>query len=210
MKKLLLGSVALAALGAAGVANAAEMPVRTAPLPLWSWTGWYIGGHAGGAFDRSEIDHPYGATLFGDEVRSPGGFVGGQVGYNWQVGSTVYGLEADASFADLDGTFTCLQAVRGSPFPANFVGGFFGATCQTRVNAFGTLAARLGSTIGSDSRTLVYAKGGGAWVHKRIDVAVNNANAGFPDFGPPNAITTSRYTQWGWTAGRSVPELNTP
>ena len=57
MKKFLLGTVALAAF--AGPAFAADMPARTytkdpppytAPALVYNWTGFYIGGHVGGAF----------------------------------------------------------------------------------------------------------------------------------------------------------------
>ena len=52
MKKLLLGSVAVLTLSAAGAANAADLPLKApppAPPTVWSWTGFYIGGHIGGA-----------------------------------------------------------------------------------------------------------------------------------------------------------------
>jgi outer membrane immunogenic protein len=53
MKKLLLASVAVgavAAIAAAGSANAADLPIYKAPppvAPVWNWTGCYIGGHVG-------------------------------------------------------------------------------------------------------------------------------------------------------------------
>ncbi len=204
MKHILLSGVALLALmGTGQSANAADFAPRPAIAPLWSWTGFYLGGHIGGAFDWTQVDHPYGATLFGDRVRSPGGFVGGQIGYNWQVGPIVYGLEADASLADLDGTFTCLQAKRPSDSPVfgPHVGGFYGTTCQTRVNTFGTVAGQLGSVVGPDARTLLYVKAGGAWVNKRVDIGVNNDDN---NFGPPNATSSAIYTQWGWAVGAGV------
>src|SRR5260370_2071056 len=57
MKTFLPGTVALVALGATVPALAADLPARTytkAPLayaaPIYNWTGFYIGGHVGGAF----------------------------------------------------------------------------------------------------------------------------------------------------------------
>src|SRR5260370_25537982 len=52
MKKLLLGCVPLAALAAIGSATAADLPVRKAPpvVPAFSWTGCYLGGYVGGAW----------------------------------------------------------------------------------------------------------------------------------------------------------------
>src|SRR5258708_32736144 len=60
MKKFLLGTVALVAVGATVPALAADLPARTytkapayAPAPIYNWTGFYIGGHIGGAFNGS-------------------------------------------------------------------------------------------------------------------------------------------------------------
>ena len=77
MKKFLLGTVALAAL--AGPAFAADMPARTytkapppytAPALVYNWTGFYIGGHVGGAFTD-------GTNLMGSDARFMGGVQGG-------------------------------------------------------------------------------------------------------------------------------------
>ena len=56
MKKLLLGTMALVALGLGGTpVKAADMPVyrKAEPLPVWTWAGVYFGAHAGGAWGRS-------------------------------------------------------------------------------------------------------------------------------------------------------------
>ena len=57
MKKLLLGAVALVALGLGGTsAMAADMPVyKAAPLPVWTWAGVYFGAHAGGGWGKSML-----------------------------------------------------------------------------------------------------------------------------------------------------------
>ncbi|MDR3466024.1 MAG: porin family protein, partial [Xanthobacteraceae bacterium] len=80
MKKILLGSVALIALGTAS-AFAADLQPRTytkapayVPAPIYNWTGFYIGGHVGGAFEGD-------SSLSG----SNGRFLGGvQVGADYQ------------------------------------------------------------------------------------------------------------------------------
>jgi opacity protein-like surface antigen len=194
-------------LWAAGVA-AADLPRISAPNhapppPPFSWTGLYIGGHMGGAFDASNFSNPFGPTLFGDNVRSPGGIGGLQIGYNKQYGAIVLGVEADMSGVQLDGTFTCLQPVHSLPaVGTGFIGGAFGATCQVRPDWFGTLTGRIGTTFGADGRTLLYGKGGLAWIHDNVDIATNNANAG--EAGPPNATSSASFTQWGWTVGAGV------
>src|ERR1700741_1374951 len=106
-----------------------SVPVK-APAAPFSWTGWYIGLNEGGALDKSRIADPFVDPIFGttqvfsDRVRSTGSFMGGQIGYNYQVNSTVYGIEADLHWADLRGTNTCFAA-----------GGFFLASnCEVRTD----------------------------------------------------------------------------
>ena len=95
MKKILLGAAALAAF--AGPAFAADMPPRTyrkapaytAPAVVYNWTGFYIGGHVGGAFTD-------GTNLLGSDARFLGGVQGGfdyQFAPNW-----VMGIEAQYSW----------------------------------------------------------------------------------------------------------------
>jgi len=124
MKKLLLASVAVAAIAAAGSANAADLPVYKAPppiAPVWNWTGCYIGGHVG--YQRSSYDQqlsfddvstrvgggtgagpgpatgtgPQTEFIFTDGLLSKGFDGGGQVGCNLQVGTYVWGVEGDWS-----------------------------------------------------------------------------------------------------------------
>src|SRR5437879_12336602 len=76
MKKILLGAAALAAMAAP--AFAADMPARpytkapayTAPQVVYNWTGFYIGGHVGGAFAGNN-------SLQGSDARFLGGVQGG-------------------------------------------------------------------------------------------------------------------------------------
>jgi outer membrane immunogenic protein len=98
MKKFLLSGVALAVL-VATPALAADMatrgPVYKAPAaaPLFNWTGFYIGAHAG---------YGWGDTTF---VNTDGWFGGGQLGVNYQFAPNwVWGVEADVSGADIKGS----------------------------------------------------------------------------------------------------------
>ena len=105
MKNFLLGTVALIALGATVPAIAADLaarpynkaPAYVAPSPIYNWTGFYIGGHVGGAF-RGNDANILGGGGGGDGGRFLGG---GQVGYDYQFSPNwVFGIEANYSFVD--------------------------------------------------------------------------------------------------------------
>jgi outer membrane immunogenic protein len=139
MKKILLGSVALVALGTAS-AFAADLSPRTytkapayVPAPIYNWTGFYIGGHVGGAFEGD-------SSLSG----SNGRFLGGvQVGADYQFAQNwVIGIEGQYSFVTRDTA------------SAAFPGGF---TVSDRTGNLGSVTGRLGYTWGP---ALLYAKGG--------------------------------------------------
>ena len=107
MKKILLGGVSLLAL--ASGANAADMAVRApaykAPPPaavVASWTGFYLGVQGGVAWHEASFKDLDGFFVFppgtSRSSRATGGIVGGNVGYNWQTGNFVLGVEADANW----------------------------------------------------------------------------------------------------------------
>src|SRR5690348_17347070 len=106
MRKKLLMSTAMV-IAAISTASAADLraPVYTkAPPPapvLFSWTGFYIGLNAGGKW--ASVDDT--ATIAGTSVtftddRQSSWIAGGQVGYNWQVGQWVLGVEGDIDAQD--------------------------------------------------------------------------------------------------------------
>jgi len=106
MRKILLGSAALVFLSA-GSALATDLPVKGAVfkapgLTSVDWTGWYIGAHAGYSWSafRGTYDDAGGTSAL--DFR-PSSFLGGaQLGYNWQAGRMVYGIEVDGSWTDLN------------------------------------------------------------------------------------------------------------
>jgi opacity protein-like surface antigen len=176
-------------------AHAADMPsVVVAPGVLWSWTGLYIGAHVGGGFGTSQFSDPAGPAIYGGNVRTPAALAGGQIGFNWQVPNTsfVLGVEADASALSADGTATCLASS----------GFFISANCRVRQDASGSLTGRLGYAAGPQGRTLLYVKGGAAWLHEQIDITT----AGLY---PPIA-TGFEGSRFGWTAGAGVEKALTP
>jgi opacity protein-like surface antigen/outer membrane protease len=161
------------------------------PAP-YDWQGFYIGTHSGGALDLVDVANPFGPSIFGDTVRTPGALGGGQFGYNWQLDSGLFGLEADASLAELEGTNTCFA----------YSGQFVSANCRARIDALGTLAARFGWILPFDPRTLVYGKTGLAWAHGELH-AKPNGGVGLP-------ATGGSFTEWGWTVGGGVERAIAP
>ena len=115
MRNKLLSSVASSALCAvlatfAGGAIAADLATKAPPappMPAWSWAGFYAGVHDAAVRGRTTFSDPFGPSIFGDRTPTPGYGFGGQIGYNWQNGIWVYGLEADATWLTSDGTVTC-------------------------------------------------------------------------------------------------------
>jgi len=94
MKKLLMAASALIAI--TGVAHAQD------------WSGPYVGAQLGaGARDTTwtDLDNDWvGFNVLADTSDSSGVVVGGSVGYNWQFGAFVLGLQGDLSYADLSST----------------------------------------------------------------------------------------------------------
>jgi len=152
MKTLLLGNVAIFALSVGATAYAADLPLMVAPV--WNWAGFYIGGHVGGGAGNANFSDPFGGSIYGDNVSTPVFLAGGQIGYNFQKDNWVFGLEGDASWASSDGTSTCLA-----------VSGFYvSSNCHSNPGFFASVAGRVGYALGPLGRTLVYAKGGAAFI----------------------------------------------
>jgi outer membrane immunogenic protein len=156
MKRILLASAGvLAMVGLIGSAHAADLPRQMATkapvyaVPIYNWTGLYVGINGGGAFGRSRWDSTGGFD-------TSGGMVGGTVGYNWQFGTWVLGIEGDIDWAD----------IKGSKGTALCPGG-----CSTENTWLGTARGRLGYAF---DRWMPYITGGAAFG----DVTANNP--GFP------------------------------
>src|ERR1019366_1315059 len=120
LRRILLASVA--AFGLAGSAFAADLPSRAPPpvyvppAPIFTWTGFYIGGQVGYAWGKNNVSF---GDNFGDYAAfsyNTSGVIGGaHVGYNLQLSQFVIGLEGD-----VDGT-SLKKTVSGDPFIDNFI-----------------------------------------------------------------------------------------
>ncbi len=188
MKKVLLATVALVALGATAPALAADlsarMPYTKAPAymaPLYNWTGFYIGGHLGGVFS-SNTNFGGLATGNNGNGRFLGGLQGGadyQFAPNWVVG-----VEAQYSW---------LAGKNGSIiFPGNL-------TYTNNQRALGSLTGRFGYTWGPG---LLYVKGGYGFSDNN-ETVINGAGVRVP------FALTGDHTN-GWTVGAGLEYMLTP
>ena len=173
MKKLLLGTAAFLALAAPAMAadiparTYTKAPVYTAPELVYNWTGFYIGGHVGGAFAGNN-------SLAGTGGRFLGGVQGGydyQFAPNWVLG-------AEAQYSWLANTNNSVA------FPGN-------ALVTSSNNQLGSVTGRLGYTWGP---ALLYAKGGYAW---RDNPNIGVTAAGAPATFTTDANHKDGYTVGG-------------
>ncbi len=163
MKRLLLGAAAIVAFAAPVFAadipprTYTKAPVYTTPQVVYNWTGFYIGGHLGGAFAGNN-------SLEGSGGRFMGGVQGGfdyQFATNWVVG-------AEAQYSWLSNNNNSVL------FPGSTL-------VTTNNNQLGSATGRLGYTWGP---ALLYAKGGYAWRdNNNIGVTVAGVPAAFTTDG---------------------------
>jgi len=156
------------------------------PPPMASWAGFYLGVHGGYGWERNTFKEEIGGPLatLGD-VKAQGAVYGGHVGYNWQYGRAVAGLEIDFSATGIMGDSNTL--VRD--------GGHLVDLETDKISYLGTARGRLGWAP-SDT-VLFYGTAGLAWErYKRLqsESVVN------PPAQQTNVITTP-FDRFGWVAG---------
>jgi outer membrane immunogenic protein len=163
-------------------AFAADMPVlresTVIPVPVYSWSGFYVGAHGGWGF--GDVD--FSKTLFdiGGHTMD-GGIAGGHIGYNWQMRSTwLFGIEASGTWSGVKKT------VVGPLFPD--ILNSQNDRWTTEVKWLATLTPRIGVTISS---WMWYLKGGVAFaqIDHRFESPV----------GPVSFDASG--TKVGWTLG---------
>jgi opacity protein-like surface antigen/outer membrane protease len=190
LRASLITSILLPAVAALVPPTAAVAADRAPP---WSWTGLYFGGNAGAAAGTATFSDPQGPAIFGGKVNTAAMLAGLQVGYNWQVAPRwVAGLQADASYLDSNGGFTCMQT------SATVVG----ADCQASPRALASLTGRAGLLVDPLGHTLVYGKGGGAWMNSDMSI--------IPNVGGSLGETSAHSNAWGWTVGVGIEHALTP
>lgn len=209
MKKLLLAGVAAAGLMTAGAASAADLPARRmappppmvqtyAPVPIFTWTGFYAGVQLGYGWNDNNNDAvfptafvrnnagvlvPFNGTF--DRGDSDGFLAGAHAGYNWQIGTFVLGVEGDIEgvFSDNNddnffGGGVVLRDRAGNPILFSLG--------PTSLDWQGSLRARAGVAF---DRLLVYGTAG--W-------AFGGVSGGFSN---TFLFNSNDDTLSGWTAG---------
>jgi outer membrane immunogenic protein len=186
--KLISAALAVSAIVGIGSASAADMAVKARPMPppltIYNWTGFYIGGNIGGAFDNRSSEDPSGlflatprdsATAFPASINRSGFTGGGQVGYNWQTGLWVWGLEADFNFVDFRAKSVSIAEPLATAFGSGANPNVFTYNVG-RQDFFGTVRGRVGYAW---DRVLLYATGGLAYGNGITNsVTYTNANPG--------------------------------
>jgi outer membrane immunogenic protein len=165
-----------------GAASAADLsrpppPTKAPPYvpPYYNWTGFYIGVNGGYGWGTSNWSPLPGS------LNTSGGLVGGTLGYNWQFGQWVWGLEGDADWSNINGSTT-------GP-------GCGGGSCSTNNDFLSTVRGRLGFAA---DRWMPYITGGLAIGNIRtsnpVGVGVDQTNAGWTVGGGLEFALASNWT----------------
>jgi outer membrane immunogenic protein len=195
LRKILMTSVAATAM--VGSAYAADLPSRKAPpmayappVPIFTWTGFYVGVNGGGMF-RANNNNGYNNAFFFGGAAPVVGFnnnnnngrflVGGQAGVNWQVSQFVFGIEGDGQ---------ALLGGRRNDFP--------GASGGNSTGFLGTVRGRAGIAF---DRFLVYGTGGVAFGNSGYPNVAVATVGGIPGYFTANNNNSSRV---GYALGGGV------
>jgi outer membrane immunogenic protein len=206
---------------------------------VYEWTGFYIGLSAGGGFGLGGIDNhvtsgfcnivfvgcdpdqassaAVAAVPRGFDKTHPSGFIGGgQIGYNYQMGWFVWGVEADFSGADISGsnskTATATVVDVTPMVPVTIVDTIAG-TAHQKLDWLGTLRGRVGFV--PFTPLLIYATGGLAYGHVSADANLSETSVLIVASTPITTLSTTATastssTQWGWTVGGGAEWMFAP
>ncbi|MCK1359971.1 outer membrane beta-barrel protein [Bradyrhizobium sp. 199] len=180
-KNLLLAAVSLVALSATAPALAADLaarPYTKAPAmvaAIYDWSGFYIGINGGGGSSHSTWDFVGGGREGSHDAT--GGTVGGQVGYRWQSGQFVFGLEGQGNWADFSG---------------DNVSALFATRNRSKIDSFGLITGQVGYAW---NNVLLYVKGGAAVVGVKYDVFSTVSGA---------LLSSNEQARWGGTIGAGL------
>jgi len=155
--RMILTGMIAALLSAPLAAQAADLPAPTYKAPAYvapaapTWSGFYIGINGGYAFGDADISNSFGDFTTDSQ---DGWLIGATLGYNYQTGRWVWGIEGDIDYALIDGETSNTLAC-----PAG--------TCEVENNWFATVRGRVGYAFG---RWMPYITGGGAFAGSKVTV----------------------------------------
>src|SRR6266849_4047895 len=190
MKKFLLGAAGFVALVLTAPASAADLAARpytkAAPMiaAIYDWSGFYIGANGGWGSSRNcwtALSAPaigIAAVNASEGCHdATGGVVGGQIGYRWQSGGWVFGVEAQGDWADLRGSNTSLVLL------APFVN-------RSKIDALGLFTGQVGYAW---NNVLWYVKGGAAVTNDKYE-----------GLNPGVVFDRATETRWGGAVGTGL------
>lgn len=154
-RRILSAAVAVTTMLQIGAAFAADLPVKALPpaVPAFSWTGFYVGVNAGAGV---LLDQGF-QTLILNDKHGIGGLAGGQIGYNYQIGMLVLGIEGEGFWSGMKASS---DQFGFGPGGLNTLTG----TASVKNKWDYDIAARFGLAL---DRALVYGKAG--WVSGGFD-----------------------------------------
>ena len=233
MKRTLVGAVAVLALAGTSTAMAADMPLKAPAAPVieaFSWTGFYVGLNAGGFWGTGHegfvIDdslgryYTFGAgqaaniaqvMFIGNQgVRNSGFTGGGQIGYNYQVGPWVLGVEADLNWFDPSATVTRNSFL---PVPAFALPGPvpvpFTITDSTSGDWLAT--ARIRAGIRPFNNLLIFGTAGGAWANVTLTSSYADGTTCPPQISCAlRANMSTTQNAWGFAGGAGFEWMFAP
>ena len=211
--------ILFATLALGGSAFAADLPAKplaykaAPPAAAYSWTGFYVGANAGYAWGHSDpassfacqvpgacpYNVPVQLSAFsaaGTGIVSPNGFPGGgQVGYNYQSGQFLYGVELDIESFRLNGSLA------GGGLAPSGSGQSFAVTTSVGTNWLFTARPRIGWLI--QPQFLLYATGGLAVTGLKVGNNVSDNCAAVVLCGLPNLVgaSSASETMTGYAVG---------
>jgi outer membrane immunogenic protein len=157
-------------------AGAADLPVtrayQAAPVAaaVFDWTGFYIGANIGYGWGSGSVA----VGGFGGSENLNGVLGGGQIGYNWQTGNWIFGIEVDGQATDQKATFAAVGLSETDSMPW-----------------FATARGRIGYAIAP--MWMIYATGGGAWADFKSTITAAGLGS-----------ATWEVSHGGWSAGVGV------
>ena len=189
MRRLTIAAMAaFSALALTQIASAADLPrkapaYKPPPPPVYSWTGFYVGGNGGYSWGKAsgDVSDPNLAdfftslvsipTSFSNSLKPKGAIAGGQIGYNWQLNPTwVVGLEGDIQWSGEKASRSQSASAVGSeticlaptvPCTTITNSASVNTNVEAKIDWFSTVRARAGVLI--TPTVLLYGTGGFAF-----------------------------------------------